>query len=71
MSIIRSTLNRPTLYTSQVNVTGEFHNLTSSGTFPLPGNDTRSSGPSGAVQLSNGNNFRCVFTCQRFNSWSF
>jgi len=55
MSILRSTLNRPTLYTTQVNVTGEFHNLTSSGTFPLPGNDTRSSGPSGAVQLSNGN----------------
>ena len=55
MSILRSTLNRPTLYTTQVNVTGEFHNLTSSGTFPLPGDDTRSSGPSGAVQLSNGN----------------
>ncbi len=55
MSILRSTLNRPTLYTTQVNVTGEFHNLTSSGTFPLPGNDTRSSGPGGAVQLSNGN----------------
>ena len=55
MSIIRSTLNRPTLYTSQVNVTGEFHNLTSSGTFPLPGNDTRSSGSNGAVQISNGN----------------
>lgn len=55
MSILRSTLNRPTLYTTQVNVTGEFHNLTSSGTFPLPGNDTRSSGLSGAVQLSNGN----------------
>ncbi len=55
MSILRSTLNRPTLFTPQVNVTGQFHNLTSSGTFPLPGNDTRSSGPSGAVQLSNGN----------------
>jgi len=36
-------------------VTGEFHNLTSSGTFPVPGNNTRSSGPSGAVQISNGN----------------
>jgi hypothetical protein len=36
-------------------VTGEFHNLTSSGTFSLPGNDTRSSGPGGAVQLSDGN----------------
>jgi hypothetical protein len=36
-------------------VTGEFHNLTSSGTFPLPGNDTRSSGSNGAVQLSDGN----------------
>ncbi len=55
MSILRSTLNRPTLYTTQVNVTGEFHNLTSSGTFPLPGNDTRSSGSNGAVQLSDGN----------------
>jgi len=55
MSILRSTLNRPTLFTPQVNVTGQFHNLTSSGTFPLPGNDTRSSGPGGAVQLSNGN----------------
>ena len=55
MSILRSTLNRPTLFTPQVNVTGQFHNLTSSGTFPLPGTDTRSSGPSGAVQLSNGN----------------
>ena len=55
MSILRSTLNRPTLYTTQVNVTGEFHNLTSSGTFPVPGDNTRSSGPSGAVQLSNGN----------------
>jgi hypothetical protein len=54
MSILRSTLNRPTLFTPQVNVTGQFHNLTSSGTFPLPGTDTRSSGPSGAVQLSNG-----------------
>ena len=55
MSILRSTLNRPTLYTTQVNVTGEFHNLTSSGTFPVPGDNTRSSGPSGAVQISNGN----------------
>ena len=55
MSILRSTLNRPTLFTPQVNVTGQFHNLTSSGTFPLPGDNTRSSGPSGAVQLSNGN----------------